>query len=146
MANEVVTETQVLSWTLGGKLFGIDIVNCREVDKDKKVLQVPHSADHIAGIVNLRGDVVTVIDLRKLLGYEPAGEKNKNVIIRLKCRGVHVAVMADAIHDVIPVRKDQYETTPANLSEQEERYIQAVAMTDKGLVVILNPDEILKAV
>ena len=143
---------QILTWKIGDRLFGMDIGHCREVDKDKKIVAVPHSRKEVAGIVNLRGDVVTVIDLRVLLGdskpvvadEEMAGDGATSVIIRLKCRNQHVALRADSIYDVINVTRDQFEGTPAHLSEIEARYIQSVAVTAKGLVVILNPDEILR--
>lgn len=142
----IVGGRQILTWKIGERLFGMDIRHCREVDKDKVIVAVPHSRREIAGIVNLRGDVVTVIDLRVLLGGEVLREDDdgKSVIIRLKCRNQHVALKADSIYDVLSVTNDQFEGTPAHLSEIEARYIQSVAMTPKGLVVILNPDEILR--
>ncbi len=142
----IVGGRQILTWKIGERLFGMDIGHCREVDKDKVIVAVPHSRREIAGIVNLRGDVVTVIDLRVLLGGEVLREDDdgKSVIIRLKCRNQHVALKADSIYDVLSVTNDQFEGTPAHLSEIEARYIQSVAMTPKGLVVILNPDEILR--
>ncbi len=142
----IVGGRQILTWKIGERLFGMDIGHCREVDKDKVIVAVPHSRKEIAGIVNLRGDVVTVIDLRVLLGGEVLREDDdgKSVIIRLKCRNQHVALKADSIYDVLSVTNDQFEGTPAHLSEIEARYIQSVAMTPKGLVVILNPDEILR--
>jgi purine-binding chemotaxis protein CheW len=142
----IMGERQILTWKIGERLFGMDIGHCREVDKDKMIVAVPHSRKEIAGIVNLRGDVVTVIDLRVLLGGTVLreDESGKSVIIRLKCRTQHVALKADSIYDVLSVTEDLFEGTPAHLSEIEARYIQSVAMTTKGLVVILNPDEILK--
>ncbi|HPH02126.1 MAG TPA: chemotaxis protein CheW [Spirochaetota bacterium] len=142
----IVGGRQILTWKIGERLFGMDIGHCREVDKDKVIVAVPHSRKEIAGIVNLRGDVVTVIDLRVLLGGEAAkaADDQMSVIIRLKCRNQHVALKADSIYDVLSVTNDQFEGTPAHLSEIEARYIQSVAMTPKGLVVILNPDEILR--
>ena len=141
-----VSVQQILTWSVGDRLFGIDIAHCREVDKNKDIVAVPHAKEQIAGIVNLRGDVVTVIDLRVLLGHEKRSDEAGNVIIRLKSKTTQIAVKADAIFDVITVSEEQIEGTPAHLSENEVRFISSVAMTEKGLVVILNPDEILKAV
>jgi len=140
------TVQQILTWLIEDRLFGIDIAHCREVDKDKEIVTVPHAKEQIAGIVNLRGDVVTVIDLRVLLGHDKRENDSGNVIIRLKSKTAHIAVKADAISDVINIAGGQIEGTPAHLSENEIRFISSVAMTEKGLAVILNPDEILKAV
>ena len=145
-SNSFASGQQILTWSVGDRLFGIDIAHCREVDKNKNIVHVPHARKQVAGIVNLRGDVVTVIDLRVLLGHEANENAGANAIIRLKSKNSHVAIKADAIYDVITVTAEQVEGTPAHLNESEIRFIQSVAMTDKVLVVILNPDEILKAV
>lgn len=145
MKQQVLATRQVLAWKIGDRLFGMDIIHCRDVEKDRKIVPVPHAKAIIAGIVNLRGDVVTVIDLKILLGGKPSGEMDKYVLVRLKSKTQHIAIKADAISDVITIREDQVEAPPAHLSETEIRYISAVAVTDRGLLVILNPDEILGA-
>lgn len=137
-------ELQVLTWKAGNFLFGMNIAFCREVEKDKAIVPVPHAAEHLAGIVNLRGEVVTVIDLAVLLGHGRCARGERHVIIRLKSRGQHVALMADTISDVIRPAADALEPPPAHLSETELRYITAVSLTDKGLVLVLDPTEILK--
>lgn len=146
MQEQIDDKRQILAWGIGERLFGVDIKYCREVDKNKDIVHVPHARKQIAGIVNLRGDVVTVVDLGILLGHEQKAATRQNVIIRLRSRTGHIALRADYIHDVVAVAPDQLEDIPAHLGENEVKFIQAVAMTARGLVVILDPDEILKAV
>ena len=146
MQEQLDGKRQILAWGSGERLFGVDIKYCREVDKNKEIVHVPHARKQIAGIVNLRGDVVTVIDLGVLLGHEKKTVSGDNVIIRLRSRTGHIALLAEYIHDVVAVAPDQLESIPAHLGENEVRFIQAVAMTTRGLVVILDPDEILEAV
>jgi len=137
---------QILTWTLGEQYFGMHIDRCREVVRDRQVTKVPYAKDYVAGIVNLRGEVVTVLDLSIMLGYKKDNEvKDAYVIIRLKSDTKHVSIKADNISDVLEIDESKIEPTPAHLNEMETRYISSVAMTEKGLVIILNADEILKA-
>ncbi|MCB1192819.1 MAG: chemotaxis protein CheW [Leptospiraceae bacterium] len=135
---------QLLTWTIDEQLFGLDIGKCREVDRDMKITAVPHSKIFIAGIVNLRGDVVTVIDLKMLLNNDSIPtESPKNVIIRLKSESSNIAIKADRISDILEISQDQIEPAATHLSDFETKYITHVGITDKGLVLILNSNELL---
>ncbi len=136
---------QLLTWFIGSQLFGMELYQCREVVQDRVITRVPHARDTVAGIVNLRGDVVTVLDLSVLLHYESGQAQEQTVVIRLKSDGEHVAVKADAIHDIVEVERGRMEGAPAHLSELEMKFVSGVIMTENGLVVILNAKEILKS-
>jgi purine-binding chemotaxis protein CheW len=60
---------QILTWYIGKQLFGMELASCREVVQDRHITTVPYAKENVAGIVNLRGDVVTVLDLGVMLGY-----------------------------------------------------------------------------
>ncbi|MCE9501916.1 MAG: chemotaxis protein CheW [Leptospira sp.] len=135
---------QFLTWYLGTQLFGMSLEECSEVDQNSKMLKIPHSKDYVTGIINLRGDVVTILNLRKLLHFESDTRTNSYAVIRLKGKNQRVAIMADEIHDVITVSKSQLQPCPANIDEMESRYISSIAMTDSGSVIILNPEEVLR--
>ena len=96
---------QLLTWTIGGQIYGADINYCLEVQKDVSIVQVPHSKNYISGIVNLRGDVVTVLDLLVLLNQKEKASREKCVIIRFNNSEKQVAIKADAISDVIELPK-----------------------------------------
>lgn len=135
---------QLLTWTIEEQMFGLDISKCKEVDKDMKITDVPHSKPFIAGIVNLRGDVVTVIDLKTLLNENSTSvETPKNVIIRLKSDSSNIAIKADKISDILEIHENQIEPASAHLSDFETKYITHVGIIEKGLVLILNSNEIL---
>jgi len=146
--NETLLErtqiVQILTWSSDGKLFGMDVAECREIVKDKKITTVPHSADTVLGIVNLRGEVVTVLDLSRLLGYKSSGDIEKAVLIRLKASSQQISVKADTVFDVIDARESEFEPPPSNLTDMESRFISSVLLTDKGLAVILNSKELVK--
>lgn len=136
---------QILTWFIGKQLFGMELSQCREVVQDRIITRVPYANQNVAGIVNLRGEVVTVLDLSLMLGYESDVKDEKYVVVRIKSDTEHVAVKADTIYDILEVEYGSMESAPAHLNEMETRYIRGVAMTDKGLVVVLNADELLKS-
>jgi len=144
---------QILTWLIGKQLFGMELAACREVVQDRRITTVPYAKENVAGIVNLRGDVVTVLDLGVMLGYNKTDDKEKtagdqtdtNVIIRLKSDTQQVALKADAIYDIMEIESKSIEPSPAHLNELETRFIDGIAMMEKGLVVILNSSELMKA-
>jgi len=129
---------QILTWSTDGKLFGMDVSECREIVKDKRITNVPHAPETIIGIVNLRGEVVTVLDLSKLLGYIKPESRHDPVLIRLKAGNQQVSIKADVVYDVIDVKKSEFEPPPSNLTDMESRFISSVVVVEKGLAVILN--------
>ncbi len=142
---KVEEKLQILTWLIGKQIFGMELSNCSEVVQDRLITRVPYANENVAGIVNLRGEVVTVLDLSTMLGYESNVTENDYVIIRLKSKTEHVAVKADQIFDILEISSMSMESAPAHLNEMETRYIRGVAMSEKGLVVILNSAELLKS-
>ena len=139
---------EILTWKINDRLYGIDARKCNDVEKKRNILSVPLSNDYIVGIVNIRGDVVTVIDLRILMGYSEEAivsyGADNGVLVRLASNTVSIAIQADAVDDVIAVTDDDIEAIPAHLSEQELKFIDSVVMKDDDLVIILDTEEIIK--
>jgi purine-binding chemotaxis protein CheW len=133
---------QLLTWKVNEQLYAADIKYCHEVQTGKVVIDVPHAKEYVAGIVNLRGDVVTVIDLFTLMGQESQNKSDKFVLIRLKLNDKQIAVKADNISDVIELPTDKLEPANMHLSENELKYIPYIAYSSGGLIMILNVEEL----
>lgn len=133
---------QLLTWTIGGQIYGADINYCLEVQKDVSIVQVPHSKNYISGIVNLRGDVVTVLDLLVLLNQKEKASRERCVIIRFNNSEKQVAIKADAISDVIELPKTSLEEASLHISVEQTKYIPYVAYTSSGFILIFNPEEL----
>lgn len=134
---------QVLTWQIGQQTFGMDLSMCREVASLPGIRKVPHSQPYLAGIANLRGEVVTVIDLRVLLGYEDHTSKAADTIVRLRHERHNLSILADSISDVIELAEGAIDTKPAGLNERESRFIQGIARAGAQVVVVLSAREIL---
>lgn len=128
---------EYLLWRSGERSFGLELSHCREIVNGVAITRLPRAPQFVLGLANLRGSVISVIDLEVLLGYkkipEYRGEAN---LIRLRSEGYPVAVAADAISDTIFLTAAELEKAPANLADTENNFIRLVAKLADGIVLI----------
>jgi len=128
---------------LGDLLLGIDIHKVQEINRHLEATQVPHAPEYVHGVVNLRGEVVTVLNLRRILELEPReiSSKNRNVIVN--SGGEQIGLLIDQIADVVSARTSELDPPPANLHGIDGRFFSGVYKLDGELLVILDIDELL---
>ncbi|EQA38004.1 CheW-like protein [Leptospira inadai serovar Lyme str. 10] len=135
---------QLLSFTLVGELYGIELEDCKEVDHNKNILKVPHSPEHVLGIVNLRGDVVTILNLMALFGKDWNFIENKSSLIRLKGKKESFAILADSISDIVEIPEENLEPCPSHLNEKESKFIDHISIIKSETIIIVNQQELLR--
>ncbi|HTN76014.1 MAG TPA: chemotaxis protein CheW [Pirellulaceae bacterium] len=139
-------ELQLASFQIGDLLLGIDIHQVQEINRNLDLTPVPHAPDSVRGVINLRGEVVTVIDLRRVLGL-PAVEctrLTRNVIVNNG--GEQVGLLVDCIADVVKSFVDDIDPLPENLGGLDHGFFQGVVKLEAGLLVILNVEQTLGVV
>jgi purine-binding chemotaxis protein CheW len=129
---------------VGGALCGINILNIQEINKHFEITKVPQSSDYIEGILNLRGRIVTIIDLVKKLSLAPVNKDNNNRNIIVNSEDEHIGLLVDAISDVVIAKSEDIEPAPSNIGGVKGKFFQGVLKTEKQLIGILNIDEVLK--
>jgi len=129
---------------VGGALCGINILSIQEINKHFDITKVPQASDYIKGILNLRGRIVTIIDLGKKLGLDPVNTAKENRNIIVNSEDEHIGLLVDAISDVVIASSDDIEPAPSNIGGVKGKYFQGVLKTEKQLIGILNIDEVLK--
>lgn len=148
--------TQFATFRVGERLFGLDILGVREIIRVFDITPVPRTEDHIRGLINLRGQIVTILDLAVRLGQPSPPITDTSHIVILKA-GVDAAkdersqgstqgllgLLVDSIGDVVTADDTRADAPPANLTDAEERFLAAVLKTDAGLLVLLNLKELL---
>ena len=128
---------------VGSTLCGIDIKNIQEINKHTDVTPVPQSPDYVQGVLNLRGRIVTIIDLGKKLGLS-AIEKNKNSrTIIVNSKDEHIGLLVDSISDVMIADPKKIESAPANIGGVQGKFFKGVFKTKNSLIGILNIEEVL---
>ena len=139
-------ELQFASFRLGDLLLGIDIHQVQEINRNLDITPVPHSPPAVRGVINLRGEVVTVIDLRAVLGL-PAVDSSRltrNVVVQQG--GERIGLLVDSIADVVKTFVDDIDPLPENLGGIDHSFFTGVVKLDEGLLVIMNVTQTLDAV
>lgn len=129
---------------VGGALCGINILSIQEINKHFEITKVPQAADYIEGILNLRGRIVTIIDLGKKLGLAEVNKDKDNRNIIVNSEEEHIGLLVDAISDVVLAQRDDIEPAPSNIGGVKGKFFQGVLKTDDQLIGILDIDEVLK--
>ncbi len=138
-------EMELATFYLGDACCGINILTVQEINRLNDVTPVPLAPDYVKGIMNLRGQIITVIDVGKRLGMTCCADtgQRRNIIVRHENESIGLVV--DRIEDVIRTRTEDIEKPPANVRDIQERYFDGVLKTDKRLVSVLNLAEVLRA-
>ena len=136
---------ELATFYLGEALCGMDILKVQEVNKSMEMTKVPHVPEYIMGILNLRGQIVTVIDLGKKLALPPTevSDDTRNIIVNSKTE--YIGLLVDRIGDVVEVDWDKVEPPPANIEGVQAKYFEGVFKAENSLIGILNIEEVLKA-
>ena len=136
-------ETEYVTFYVGDILLGVDITGVDEINRHVDVTPVPHAPPFVCGVLNLRGEVVTVVDLRMILGLPPleAGKTTRTVIVRSK--GEQIGLRVDRIADVARAQSDELDPVPPNLGGAGERFFKGVYKLDGELLVVLDVEAAL---
>jgi len=145
---DIATQTnQFLAFRLGSNHFAVDISQVREVLDFQKVTQVPKTPDFLLGVINLRGNVISVVDLRLNLGM-PGTEQTVNtciLIVELQISGdtLQIGALADAVEEVIEISPEQISPPPRAGIELNTKFIRGMAKRGEELLIILDIDHVL---
>ncbi|MFZ0480253.1 MAG: chemotaxis protein CheW [Terriglobales bacterium] len=139
MANSL----QFCSFYLDHLLLGVEIQSVQEVIRHLPMTRVPLASNVVSGLINLRGQIVTAVDLRRCLGMpdRATGQLPMNVVVRTA--DGPVSLLVDDIGDVIEVTDESYEPAPQNMSRQQKEMVQGVYKLDGRLLLVLNTERSL---
>lgn len=147
MAVETITETtQYLTFKLEDELFALDIGKVREVLDFTSITKVPQTPDYMRGVINLRGSVVPVVDLRLKFGMAMA-EQTVNtcvIIVEVELVGERVVMgaMADAVQEVMDLEPDQIEPPPRIGTKLNTEFIKGMGKHNEQFIIILDIDKV----
>lgn len=135
--------TQLCTFTVDDLFFGVEVTQVQEVLRHQPMTRVPLAEDRIRGLINLRGQIVTAIDLRSCLGFPPLSgdELPMNVVIR----GIDgsVSLLVDSIGDVIEVAESTFESPPSTMHAVQRGLLTAVCKLPGRLLLVLSPERVL---
>lgn len=134
---------QLVSFNIGQEEFGLDIQRIQEINRMVDITHVPNSPEFVSGVINLRGKVIPIIDLRKRFGF-PQKEYDRNTrIIVVELGEAVIGFIVDAVQEVIRIPKNITEPPPPIVAGIGSEDITAVAKLENRLLILLDPDRIL---
>ena len=134
---------QMCTFRLARLFFGLEVHHVQEVLKYRELTQVPLAPPEVRGLINLRGQIVTAIDLRRRLGLPERGEgvKPMNIVVRSH-EGI-VSLLVDEIQDVLSVSDDLFEPPPETLDDNTRQLLSGVYKLENNLLLRLDLDRVL---
>lgn len=137
---------EVLQWVtfqLEEETYGINVMQVREVLRYTEIAPVPGAPDYVIGIINLRGNVVTVIDTRARFGLMQ-GETNDNTrIIVIESERQVIGILVDSVAEVVYLRSSEIDTTPSVGTDESSKFIQGVSNRDGKLLILVDLNKLL---
>lgn len=135
---------KILTFYLGESLLGINLKLAKELNRNISYTPVPGALPHIIGFFNMRGQVVTLFDLAKLIGIKGSKDKEslKCIILKSPKAPDQAGFLIDRPGDVIEIDMEEYEPPPANIGTVEGEFIESVVKLKDELLIIINPDKI----
>jgi purine-binding chemotaxis protein CheW len=139
------TSGQLATFRLDGDLYGIEVEHVQEVLKSQGLTRVPLAPAAVAGLINLRGQVVTAIELRERLGRPPRPEGTDAVVIVVRLHGEAVSLLVDSIADVVDVDAADFEAPPDTLEGQARDLIRGAYKLHGQLLLALDVQKAVSA-
>lgn len=137
----------VLQWgtfRLGDEIYGLNVMQIREVLRYTEITPVPGAPYFVLGIINLRGNVVTVIDTRKRFGL-PRGDVNNNTrIMIVETQGLVIGLLVDSVAEVIYLRQSEIELTPNVGNDETSKFIQGVCNKNNELLILIDLEKLIE--
>lgn len=125
----MAASVDVVEFQLGKEHYALDIKIAREIVEMMPITPIPRAPPYLAGIINLRGEITNIIDLRDLLGLPDSGEsENRKIVVLMPevAGGSNVGIIVDDVHSVISIREDQIERINDSITSSISSYIKAI--------------------
>jgi purine-binding chemotaxis protein CheW len=145
-AQKSMSDDPVLQWVtflLAGETYGVNVMQVQEVLRYTEIAPVPGAPDYVLGIINLRGNVVTVIDTRNRFGLV-SGELTDNTrIVIIEAEGHVIGILVDSVAEVVYLRQSEIETAPNVGNDESAKFIQGVCHKNNELLILIELDKLL---
>jgi purine-binding chemotaxis protein CheW len=135
---------ELITFSLGDTLYGIDINKVLGINKILDITPVALAPDYIKGLLNLRGQIISIIDLGIKLGLLPSQTGKDGRIIIVSSNDEHIGLQVDQVFDVIVLAKNEMAPPPPNLGKVQGEFFEGVAKTETSLIGILKIDVVLQ--
>ena len=135
--NPTTTEIELLTFQVGGQEYAIDIMSVREIRGWSKATPLPHAPEFVRGVINLRGTVLTIVDLADRLGMGRTKANERNVIIVVHTGKETVGLLVDAVSDILAISETELQTPPEMSADGDQSFVSALMIAEDRMIRIL---------
>jgi purine-binding chemotaxis protein CheW len=135
---------QMVSFGLGNEEFGIDILSVQEINRVIAITRVPNAPKYVEGVINLRGKIVPVVDLRKRFSIQPSALTDEARIIVIEIKGKIIGLMVDVVRQVLTINKNTIEPITSMMEGTATKFISGIVKLENSLVTILDTEKVVE--
>jgi len=143
-ANSAIMGGEIALFQVGEMLCGVDTLHVREINQNTDITKVYRAPDYVRGVINLRGEIVTVIDLRSKFDLNIIEINEDMQIVVVRHEDENIGLLVDLMHDVVTANSERTGPPPSNVGGVPGTYFAGIFQMDKELVAILDLTELLK--
>ena len=139
--------SQFLSFTVGEEVFGVDIMMVREIKGWTDVTRLPNSPEFLRGVMNLRGVILPIFDLRCRFGLGLTQAESKHVIIIIALETRSIGILVDAVSDILTVTLEEVKAAPSmqGSTSIDEKYVSGLISVDQRMVILLDMERLFES-
>ncbi|RJE48771.1 MULTISPECIES: chemotaxis protein CheW [unclassified Dehalobacter] len=138
-----MAEEQMVTFSLGSEEFGVDIMKVQEIIRIPPVTRVPKARSYIEGVINLRGNVIPIVNLRSRFGMPPGEETDLSRIVVLQIDNRVFGIMVDSVTEVLWLDSEAIEPPPPIALGMDSNYIRGVGKIGERLLILLKLDQLM---
>lgn len=145
-AQKTTSDDPVLQWVtfrLSGETYGVNVMQVQEVLRYTEIAPVPGAPEYVLGIINLRGNVVTVIDTRNRFGLDSGEVTDNTRVVIIETDGHVIGIMVDSVAEVVYLRQSEVETAPNVGNDESAKFIQGVCHKNDELLILIELNKLL---
>ena len=131
-------EKQLVIFDLAEETYGVEIISVREIIRIQEITKVPRTPEFVEGVINLRGKVIPVIDLRKRFGFRQAEATKDTRIVVVDIGGNDIGVVVDAVTEVLRFSADAVEPPTGIITTSDSDYLLGIAKLENRLIILLD--------
>lgn len=142
--NESTLQDRYLIFSVGGTNYALEITYVVEIIEVMKPTPVPYVPEYLAGIINLRGGIIPVMDARERFSYEPCEYTDRACIIVIEDDGVAIGLLVDAVNEVTDISRDEIVAPPMVENSTSQRFIKGIGKAKNEVQLIIDCNDLLE--
>lgn len=138
-----IQKSQYVIFQIGPEEYGVNIKQVQEIIKPTRITNVPNTDEHVLGVINLRGQIVPVVDLKRKFNFTTDSDSDKQRIITVKVRDTMIGLLVDDVNEVIWLDLDELEPAPEVAGGLKQEFLKGVGKVNDRLLILIQLDRLL---